>query len=190
MSKEMISKRKIRSEIEAKRRALDSQWLATASSIIVEHFQKLEAFPTAETIALYKAIGGEVDLDVLFSICWEAGKRTCIPIFNTETKIYEMAEVSAETQYSMGHYGIQEPLAPTLCSMHHIDLIAVPGVAFDRAGNRLGRGGGYYDCLLDGFSGISAAVAFGFQILPEIPVEPHDIPVNALVTETETFIVS
>ena len=73
MSKEMISKRKIRSEIEAKRRALDSQWLATASSIIVEHFQKLEAFPTAETIALYKAIGGEVDLDVLFSICWEAG---------------------------------------------------------------------------------------------------------------------
>ena len=186
MSKEMTAKRQIRREIEAKRQALESQWQAVASSKIVEHFQMLEAFPPAETIALYKAIGGEVDLDVLFSICWKAGKRTCIPIFNANAKIYEMAEVSAETQYSTGHYGIREPLSPTLCPMHQIDLIAVPGVAFDRTGNRLGRGGGYYDRLLDGFSGVSAAVAFDFQILPEIPVELHDKPVNTLVTETET----
>ncbi len=183
MSKEMTAKRQIRREIEAKRQALESQWQAVASSKIVEHFQMLEAFPPAETIALYKAIGGEVDLDVLFSICWKAGKRTCIPIFNTETKIYEMAEVSAETQYSTGHYGIREPLAPALLPMDQIDLIAVPGVAFDLAGNRLGRGGGYYDRLLDGFSGAAAAVAFDFQILPKVPVEAHDKPVDQLVTE-------
>ena len=183
----MISKQQIRREIEAKRKSLEPQWLVAASVRIVEHFQTMEAFPPAGTVALYKAIGGEVDLDSLFSICWKAGKHTCIPIFNAKAKIYEMAEVSAETQYSTGHYGIREPLSPTLCPMHQIDLIAVPGVAFDRTGNRLGRGGGYYDRLLDGFSGVSAAVAFDFQILPEIPVEQHDKPVNALMTEKRTL---
>jgi len=183
MSKEMISKQQIRREIEAKRKALDSEWLVAASTKIVKNFQMLGAFASAGTVALYKAIGGEVDLDPLFSACWSAGKRTCIPIFNAEEKIYEMAEVTAETQYLTGHYGIREPLSPSLCPMGQIDLIAVPGLAFDRSGNRLGRGGGYYDRLLDGFSGVAVAVAFDFQILPEVPTEAHDKPVDQLVTE-------
>jgi 5-formyltetrahydrofolate cyclo-ligase len=179
----MKSKQDIRKQIEAKRRALDPQWLDGASARIVENFQTLEIFGSAGIVALYKAIGGEVDLDPLFSACWNANKRTCIPTFNAESKIYEMAEVTVETHYSTGHYGIREPLTPALLPMSKIDLIAVPGVAFDRAGNRLGRGGGYYDRLLDGFSGVAAAVAFDFQILPEVPAEAHDKPVDILVTE-------
>lgn len=185
MSKDRNTKQKIRREIEAGRRALDPVWMATASARIVESCQMLEVFGTAGMIALYKAIGGEVDLDPLFPACWSADKRTCIPIFNAKSKIYEMAEVTVETQYSTGHYGIREPLAPALLPMSQIDLIAVPGVAFDRKGNRLGRGGGYYDRLLDGFSGVAAAVAFDFQVLPKIPCEPHDRPVNWIVTETK-----
>ena len=164
---------------------LDAQWAEAASTRIVENFQTLEAFQPSETVALYMAIAGEVELGPLFSKCWKLGKRTCIPLFNAEARIYEMAEVSAETEYRIGHYGIREPLSPALLPMGEVGLVAVPGVAFDRAGNRLGRGGGYYDRLLDGFSGVSAAVAFGFQLLPEIPCEAHDKPVDALVTETE-----
>ena len=176
---------RIRREIADRRKALEFQWLETASERIVERFQTLEAFQSSETIALYMAIGGEVDLEPLFSKCWKLGKRTCIPVFNAAAKIYEMAEVSAETRYKTGHYGIREPLFPALLPMDRVDLVAVPGVAFDRKGNRLGRGGGYYDRLLDGFSGVSAAVAFDFQIFPEIPCEAHDRPVDALVTEAE-----
>ena len=185
MSKDKEAKQEIRREIEAGRRALDPVWMATASARIVENVQSLEDFGAAGMIALYKAIGGEVDLDPLFPACWNAGKRTCIPIFNAERKFYEMAEVTVETDYSTGHYGIREPLASALLPMSQIDLIAVPGVAFDRKGNRLGRGGGYYDRLLDGFSGLSAAVAFDFQILPQVPAEPHDRPVERIVTETK-----
>ena len=185
MSKDKEIKQAIRRETETGRRALDPVWMAAASARIVESFQTLDAFGPSKMIALYKAIGGEVDLETLFSACWNAGKRTCIPVFNTESKIYEMAEVTAETHYSVGHYGIQEPLSPSLLSMGQIDLIAVPGVAFDRTGNRLGRGGGYYDRLLNGFSGVAAAVAFDFQILPKIPCEPHDKPVDFLVSETK-----
>lgn len=181
----MSTKQQIRREIEAQRKALDFRWLEAASARVVENFQALEAFQPSETVALYMAIAGEVALGPLFSKCWKLGKRTCIPLFNAKAKIYEMAEVSAETEYRIGHYGIREPLSPALFPLDDIDLIAVPGVAFDREGNRLGRGGGYYDRLLEGLPGVSAAVAFDFQILPHIPCETHDKPVDALATETK-----
>jgi len=177
-------KERIRREIAKRRGGLEFQWMEASNGRIAENFQTLEAFQTSETVALYMAIGGEVDLEPLFSKCWKLGKRTCIPVFNAESKIYEMALVSAQTHYRTGHYGIREPLSPTLLPMDRVDLVAVPGAAFDRAGNRLGRGGGYYDRLLDGFSGVSAAVAFAFQVFPQIPCEAHDRPVDALVTET------
>ncbi len=180
-----MSKEQIRREIADKRETLDRPWLETASDRVVENFQTMDVFRSSATIALYMALGGEVNLDVLFPLCWKLGKRTCIPIFNSTSKIYEMAEVSEETEYRTGHYGIREPLSPILCSMDSIDLIAVPGVAFDRKGGRLGRGGGYYDRLLEGFGGDSVAVTFDFQILPQIPCEAHDKPVDSIVSEIE-----
>lgn len=179
----MKSKQDIRKETEVRRGALDPHWIETASERIIRNFQTLEAFQSAKTIALYMAIGGEVNLDPLFPECWKSGKRTCIPVFNAEAQIYQMAEITAATECQAGHFGIREPLCPALCAMDSIDLMALPGVAFDPKGHRLGRGGGYYDRLLEGFAGVTAALAFDFQILPAIPVEPHDHPVDALVTE-------
>ncbi|MCK5675811.1 MAG: 5-formyltetrahydrofolate cyclo-ligase [Verrucomicrobia bacterium] len=185
MSKEITSKQQIRREIETQRKALDAQWLETASARVVETLLSMDVFQSAETVALYMAISGEVNLDSLFQKCRELGKRTCIPVFNTKEKLYEMAEITPETECLTGHYGIREPLSPCLFPMDNVDLVVVPGVAFDRKGNRLGRGGGYYDRLLEGFSGASSAVAFDFQVLPSIPLEQHDKPVDVLVTETE-----
>lgn len=181
----MNTKQQLRNKIEAQRKALDPQKLKSASARIVENFQTLDKFRSARMVALYKAIHGEVDIELLFSICWKAGMRTCIPVFNDKTKAYEMAEVMKKTRYSIGHYGILEPINPVPLTMNEVDLIAVPGVAFDSKGNRLGRGGGYYDRLLDRFSGYSAAVAFDFQILESLPHEPHDIPVNGIITDTK-----
>jgi 5-formyltetrahydrofolate cyclo-ligase len=181
----VTTKLQLRREIAEKRKALDARWLEIASARIVENIKTLDSFQPSKNVALYMAIAGEVDLDALFSICWKMGKLTCIPVFNAESNLYEMAEVSAKTQYRIGNYGIREPISPTPVSMAAIDLIAVPGVAFDRNGNRLGRGGGYYDHLLKGFSGFVAAVTFDFQIRPHVPFEAHDEPVDALVTEME-----
>lgn len=178
----MTTKAELRKIITSRRKELDIQWLESASAGIVQNFQTLEAFRSAETVALYKAIQGEVILEPLFEICWQLGKRTCIPAFNSDLKIYEMAEITAQTAFITGHYGIQEPVSPVLISIGQIDLMAVPGVAFDPNGNRLGRGGGYYDRLLDKFGGISVAVAFDFQIFDAVPVDQHDIPVDFLIS--------
>ena len=181
----MTPKDQLRSEIGKKRRTLDSEWLETASLAIVERFQSLEVFQPSEIIALYKAIAGEVSIEPLFSECWKRGKQTCIPIFNEKTRIYEMAEITESTSFRTGHYGIQEPVAPSLLEITKINLIVVPGVGFDSAGNRLGRGGGYYDRILAELRGISVGVAFDFQIFSDIPCENHDKPVDFVMTETK-----
>lgn len=183
----MSSKQDIRSAITARRKALDPGWLESTSREVSNNLQTLGAFRTAKFVALYMAVGGEVNLETLFHACWKLGKRTCIPVFNTGTKLYEMAEISKDTTCRKSRYGILEPVSPTLVPVDQIDLMAVPGVAFDPSGNRLGRGGGYFDRLLEEFRGCTAAVAFDFQILPDIPVEAHDRPVQYIVTETKIF---
>jgi 5-formyltetrahydrofolate cyclo-ligase len=164
---------------------IDGTSLKRASSAIVEQFQTLDKFQSSNVIALYKAIGGEVSLESLFSNVWNMGKRTCIPIFNSTTRLYEMAEITPETEFQTGHYRIQEPVSPEMIDLSEIDLMAVPGVAFDAQGNRLGRGGGYYDRMLSDFCGMSVGVCFDFQLLPDIPCEVHDKPVDFIISETK-----
>ena len=183
----MSTKPQLRKEIEVRRQALKSDEITAMSLQIVANFKKLEAFHSAKTVALYRAISGEVNVDSLFKACWELGKRTCVPVFNAASDLYEMAEVSDQTEYRIGNYGIREPLLAAHIPMNQVNLVALPGVAFDLNGNRLGRGGGYYDRLLADFSGFSAAVAFAFQILPQIPCEAHDQPVQAIVTNKEVI---
>ena len=181
----MTTKAQLRREIAEHRRSLDSRWITNVSMRVAAQLQGLDAFKTAKHIALYKAIAGEVNLDGLFAACWDLGKRTYIPVFNSLLKTYDMAEITTETRYVTGQYGIQEPENPFQVPTAGLDLIIVPGLAFDASGNRLGRGGGYYDRLLEGFNGTMAAVAFEFQLLPKIPHNSLDIPVNYIVTESK-----
>jgi len=181
----MISKAQLREEIEARRQTLGSKWIGDASLHIVERILTMDEFRSAESVALYKAITGEIDLEGLFSACWSLGKRTSIPVFNRFSKTYEFSEITAKTKYITGHYGIRESENPSLVPIDAMDLIIVPGVAFDTHGNRLGRGGGYYDRMLGGFSGTTVAVAFEFQLFPQIPHESYDIPVHYIVTESK-----
>jgi len=176
------SKKRIRAEIGARRRALRPERVQIASQEIISNLLNHPAFLSAQTVALYRALPGEVDLDSLFSECWARKKATAIPLFDAEKGGYELVEVFPETAYRIGHYGIREPVSPAPLSIDKVDLMIVPGVAFDSSGNRLGRGGGYYDQFLALFSGTAVGVAFDFQVLPEIPLEPHDRPVNLVLS--------
>lgn len=182
-----MSKEFLRRLLAEKRKALNASELNRLSGKVIENIQLLDAFRQAETAALYKAIGGEVDLEPLFEICWTLKKRTAIPVFNSQTRLYEMAEITESTEFTIGNYGIAEPVAPNIMELETIDLMAVPGVGFDLSGNRLGRGGGYYDRMLAGFHGTAAGIGFDFQVVDAVPVDPHDLPVDYLVTETKSL---
>ena len=84
-----------------------------------------------------------------------------------------------------GAFHILEPANGICCNPGKIELIVVPAIAFDRKGNRIGRGKGYYDRLLKKASCPKIGVGYHFQLFDEIPAEPHDVPMNAIVTDTD-----
>ena len=87
----------------------------------------------------------------------------------------------------IGSYNIIEPIG-TPIPASEIDLIIVPGVAFDKSGNRLGRGKGFYDRLLHNLSAIKIGVGYDFQLIEKINTEPHDIAMDAIITPSNSII--
>jgi len=93
-----------------------------------------------------------------------------------------------ETDVRAGHFGIREPLESCAAvELKRLDLVLVPGVAFDLHGRRLGRGRGYYDRLLSRVGGKTCGVAFDEQVVREVPLEAHDVLLNCILTPTRWF---
>jgi len=124
-----------------------------------------------------------------FAVAANAGKQVFLPRFQVDTKSYTACRVeSAETDLRVGQFGIREPTetCPEI-PLNRLDLILVPGVAFDLHGRRLGRGKGFYDQLLAAVRGRTCGVAFDEQIVNEVPVEPHDVVLNCILTPSRWF---
>ena len=160
----------------------DFQPLETRSQTVLKNVQTLEPFRTAKTIGAYMPLPDEVDVTPFFQ---RLEKQFYIPVFDPALGSYRMAKYTPELK--PGKFGIPEPEEPAWADADEIDLILVPGIAFDRTGNRLGRGGGFYDRLLPLYSAVRIALCFDFQTLDTIPSEPHDCRMNILVTETEVL---
>jgi len=109
---------------------------------------------------------------------------TALPRFNAATGHYEAAVVrDLEKDFTEGKFGILEPAAACeVADLKRLDLILVPGVAFDWQGHRLGRGKGFYDRLLAAVSGKTCGVGFDQQVVATLPVEPHDVRLNCILT--------
>ena len=140
-----------------------------------------EWFLQADTVMAYAAIPPEVDLSTVLEAILAAGKTLILPRCE-EDGVMTARRIDDLGQLVSGAYGIPEPTtdAPVL-SAKEIALILVPGLAFDAAGRRLGRGKGYYDRFLAGFCGKTMGICG--QLIQEIPVEPHDITMDAIATD-------
>ncbi len=111
-----------------------------------------------------------------------AGKRIVLPkVTGNELAIFEIMDFDRDV--SPGAWGIPEPVESHPVDLAEIDFIVAPGAAFDERGNRLGYGAGFYDKILSSFKGMTSALAFEAQIVPDVPVSAHDIPVQKIVTE-------
>ncbi len=140
----------------------------------------------AKSILFYAPLPDEVDLWQLLVDALAAGKTVLLPRFEPEHGHYVACHIrDAARDLSPGQFGIREPLAS--CEkilLNQLDLILVPGLAFDLKGHRLGRGRGFYDRLLAVLHGPTCGVAFDQQIVSAIPVEPHDLRLNCILTPT------
>ena len=127
-----------------------------------------------------------MDVWPLLAEALAAGKRVALPRFVTAARSYEACEVSdPANDVKVGHFGIREPggRCPWV-SPENLDLILVPGVAFDLRGGRLGRGKGHYDQLLAGLRGAKCGVAFDKQVVDKVPMASHDIRLDSIITPT------
>jgi 5-formyltetrahydrofolate cyclo-ligase len=167
--------------------------LAAKGLAIQERF--LSAFPpiAGSTIALYAPVRCEVGTELIRAACLAAGARLYYPRALKDRSLLFLPH-GEKDRWVEGRFGIMEPEAPpgTEGRTEGFDLVVVPGLVFDRKGGRLGQGYGYYDRFLSGpgAGSIKAGLAFSWQVVPEVPVDAWDVPLNVLVTEEETLWIS
>src|SRR5205085_8875887 len=118
------------------------------------------------------------------------GKILCLPRYVAARDLYECCRVQdLQCDLRRGRMGIREPVEHCcLQKLNKLDLILVPGVAFDPGGRRLGRGKGYYDRLLASVEGVKCGVAFDQQITDHVPTGPHDIQLDCILTPTRWLV--
>ncbi len=180
----------LRRALRERRRRLDPATRAHLSSQVCRTLAATGAFRRARRLAIYLAKGGEVDLSPLVSRAWQAGKRCYLPAL--ERGRLRFLPYAADTPLRPNRYGIAEPV---VAARRHappatLDLVVLPLVGFDRSGHRLGMGGGYYDRTF-AFQGrrlrwrrpLLIGAAYGFQRVPELAVNPWDVPLDAVATE-------
>jgi 5-formyltetrahydrofolate cyclo-ligase len=136
-------------------------------------------------VALYAAIGAEVDPSAIAAAAVAAGKRVVYPRFETGSHALRFARSALGELVAGPLRTLEPPPAAEPVAVSEIDLVLVPGVGFDAAGRRLGRGRGHYDATLAGLSSAAVRIglAFEVQLVAEIPQEPHDEALDAVVTE-------
>jgi len=178
------AKAALRREMRARLQKLTAAERAAGAALICERVRAQDFWKSAKTLLLYAPLPDEVDAWPLVIAALGEGKTIALPRFEALKNHYAAVRVTdLERDLITGTFGIREP-APE-CSeipLANIDLAIVPGLAFDAAGHRLGRGKAFYDRLLSGFGGIKCGVALEEQIVSEIPTEKHDVRMAAVIT--------
>lgn len=138
-------------------------------------------FQQASCVSLYHALPDEVQTVSILNR-WYQSKQLALPLVQGDDLL--LLQYEGPESVERGAFGIWEP-KPTcrIIQPEQIDLLLVPGVAFDRQGNRLGRGRGFYDRLLRTIQAPKMGICFDFQLLPEIPTEPFDQPMDIILTD-------
>lgn len=181
------SKVTLRASMRRRLAALSPADVADASEAACRLLAGSDAFARADTVLLYASMQTEPDTGPLARRCLVSGKRLCLPRADWETGQIDPFEVDDwEHGLIQGRHGIREPgIDAPLVQLAEIDLVVVPGLAFDEAGRRLGRGGGFYDRFLERTAGRALAfgLAFDEQVVNEVPAESHDASVDAVATD-------
>ena len=149
------------------------------SEAVFHEIERLPAFALAKTILFFWSLPDEVDTSG-FANKWRNDKCLLLPVIHGDE--LEIRHYDGPKRLKTGPFNLQEPDGELFNEWDQIDMIFVPGLAFDRNGNRLGRGKGYYDRLLPQLSGTKIGVCFPFQLIARIPVGRWDAKVDRVVT--------
>ena len=178
-----MKKEDIRIRIKAHKALLSQEERMEAAQTAFELLEKHAAFLMSDNILMYHSLPDELFTHD-FIEKWHARKHFFLPRVNgvnLDILPYDRATLR------LGSFHIEEPDGQNTTDISKIDMIVVPAVAYDRKGNRVGRGKGYYDRLLMACKAIKIGMAYDFQLVDEIDAEPHDIKVDLIITDKGVY---
>jgi len=180
-----VDKKDIRADVLRRREALRRGEWASLSDIICDTMRSLTVVSGAGLVMGYVPFRNEVDVLPLLRSLLQRGARIVLPKVRKAERRIDACLVDDLEDLERGAYGILEPRSELRVDPREIDLVIVPGVAYDESRNRLGYGGGYYDRFLAALSAraVSVAPAFELQVVPQLPRDVHDRRVDIIVTE-------
>ncbi len=184
------AKASLRREMRQKLAALDPVTVMNTSRQVVCRLLAMPQYRQARRVMIYVSTGYEIDTHDLIRGALAEKDQVCVPQFDPDHQHYHPCAIEdLADDLVAGAFGILEP-HPHIeqpVSPSALDLLVVPGLAFSRQGDRLGRGKGYFDRILHQVRGLTVALAHDFQVVPSIVIEPHDRAADFIVTETETI---
>ncbi|MCM1077644.1 MAG: 5-formyltetrahydrofolate cyclo-ligase [Bacteroides sp.] len=178
-----MKKDDIRRSIKARKTLLSDDEKLEAAARVFNLLEQTADFLLSDRILMYHSLPDELSTRE-FIRKWADRKHFYLPRVNgvnLDILPYD------ESRLALGSFHIEEPTGCDTCSINDIEMIVVPGVAYDRNGNRVGRGKGYYDRLLAGSRARKIGVAYDFQVVNEIDADPHDVRVDVVITETHHY---
>ncbi len=180
----IAQKKQIRQEIRYLKKSLTDDWKQAQAKAVFAKIEMLPEFKAAETILIYWATPDELPTQAFIS-AWCAEKQIFLPSIKGEKMV--LKRYNHDGKLVQKSLGIWEP---NLSESYDgkIDLVIVPGIAFDHTKNRLGRGKGYYDRFFKKYKPLKIGVGFDFQLLDSVPVAKHDIKMDKIITSSETIV--
>lgn len=176
-------KQRLRRTIQALEERLSPRYLEASGRVIAAQLLAMPEYRAAGTVFCFAGFGREVDTRPILEDALRAGKALCVPLCAGPGRM-ELRRITSLDQLTPGAFGIPEPPADsTPAETDEVDFAVLPCVTCDRAGRRLGRGGGYYDRFLARYRGGAVLLCREKLLREEIPVEPHDCPVPWVLTE-------
>jgi 5-formyltetrahydrofolate cyclo-ligase len=187
------AKSRMRNDVLGRRDAMSAAGRVEDAALCRARLLALPAFINAKTVLCYMSFGTEIDTQTIFAEALKQNKVVALPrMIKDQSPPYTprlaLHEVSGESELVSGKWGIREPRATCpAVPFDVVDLVLVPGVAFDRRGHRLGYGKGYYDRLLPARrpNSLLVALAFDCQLVDEVPVSAHDVSIDLLITPSQ-----
>lgn len=178
----------LRKQMKSKRKEMQKHHVDELSKQIQMKAMILKDFNVANTIFVYLHSGNEPKTDTIINSALSYGKEIYVPIVRNNQEM-KAQRYLADTPLTGNVHGILEPVydESQCIAPENIDLIILPGLAFDACGHRLGRGMGYYDAFLAKADAYCVALAYEWQIQDNIPCDAHDVSMDAIITEKNIY---
>ena len=148
-------------------------------------FLETDIYKNANVVMVYKPIGNETDTTDIIKQAYFDGKQIVVPVTNGETGEITPKIITQTTEFNQGAFSVDEPIGGITADVADIDVVIVPGIAFDKKGNRIGFGKGCYDMFLNNCMAVKIGFCYEFQLSDNIPADKHDIKMDYIITEKE-----